>query len=102
MPEEVINEDKTLNNNIFYIIKEVESQRVLPYTPKKIAKTNIELSTDLPPRLFKVKGNAKQALQWWREGRWYIDREGDINVQKDSIRKTLNLEIVKVKLTIVE
>lgn len=34
--------------------------------------------TDGPPRLFKEKRHALDALKWWRDGPWLSDYEGEI------------------------
>ena len=86
-------------NKIYYIVKDRDRDLVLPYPYKNKSRTTTDLTKNRPPRLFSRKGDATQAISWWKQGAWYIHRKkGDLMVTYNHSRTKYNLEVICVEL----
>ena len=86
----------------YYIIYSGQFVRWLPEPKDKKSKTTVEPTNSYPPRLFKRKGDAKQALAWWLEGKVFMNREGCIDIMPVKGRDKWNFKVTEIHLHIIE
>jgi len=84
----------------YYIIRDVNTREHLPIS-KQRNKTSSNFTSILPPRLFKRLTDAKNCLNFWREGEWFSYYDTTIGgkvlkVEEIKQRKDRNIEIIEV------
>jgi hypothetical protein len=88
----------------YYVIKQISTGKYLPL--RKKSQTHSNMTDKGPPRLFKRKGDARQALNYWLKGKWYIevyspecyDTDLGVVVMPNTQRDAEDYTIVEVKL----
>lgn len=58
---------------VFYIVRNKHTGEWLPIAKQRNS-TSVKLSNTMPPRLFKRVSDAKNALNWWCDGVFYMNR----------------------------
>jgi hypothetical protein len=87
------------------MIKNTATGQWIPQSTK--ARTHVELTNISPPRLFRRRCDATQALDWWLQGKWYMAKFGGWSEPSDyeltnsrvPFRKKEEMTIVKVIIT---
>jgi len=94
-----------MKTQVYYIIRHKTTQQWIPASLQR-GRTAVELSSELPPRLFSTKGAAKQSLKWWCDGisymasetNWLGSNEYMLVTDKKPERKLEDMEVIAVEL----
>lgn len=89
-----------------YIVKNPNTNEYFPALKTGEHATHTELTKEGLPRVFKTVGHAKNAISWWKVGKWhgcllkgYYEPESyDIDVKRIKERETIPLIIVPIRI----